>query len=169
MAEETEAKKPKRMLNMFIGEYYYNLDERGRAVIPKNFRDMLGEDFVICKDIYNVFGTHKMPGICVYPTDSYMAMADKVSQMPKQADEVGDVFEEFFANSVYSEPDKLGRVMIPQGLREFAGLEKDIAVIGQRDHLVIYDADKWKTRRQGKEQDPYKSNKLAESFGSVGL
>ncbi len=156
-------------MNIFAGEGRYSIDDKNRVVIPAKFREMLGSQFVICKDIYNVFGTRRTPGICVFPIDKFEVTAAKVYEMPKLAEESEDVIEEFFASANYSEPDKMGRVVIPANLREFAGLEKDVVVVGQFDHLVIYSAEKWDKRRQGKTEDPYKSEQLAESFGAVKL
>ncbi len=164
-----QLRKEVEKVNVFAGESRHTIDDKGRVVIPARFRDMLGTQFVVCKDIYNVYGTRRAPGVCVFPTEKFEATAAKVYEMPKLAEESEDVIEEFFASASYSEPDKLGRVNIPSNLREFAELTKDVVVVGQFDHLVIYSAEKWDNRRQGKMEDPYKSEQLAESFGAVKL
>lgn len=155
---------------VFIGTYRYNLDDKGRVVIPAKFRDLLGENFVLCKDLYNVIGTHRIPAICAFPNEKFETLVEKVDSMPKLPDEENLISTEFAASADYYEPDKQGRILLPQYLREYGQLEKEVVVVGHFDHMMIYSASNWDQRNKGQEgTDPYQSESLRKSFETAQL
>ena len=117
---------------MFRGEYEHTIDEKGRLMIPIKFREELGAALVI--------GRGTLGQINVYPKDKFEAMEQGI-------DEAGNDKLYFTtllmaaANEV--ELDKQGRIIIPPVLRRHAKLGTEVIVIGNRDHIEIWNPDEW--------------------------
>lgn len=116
------------------GEYQHSLDSKGRIFIPAKLRDELGEVFYITISMDRC--------LCVYSSENWKALSDKVSSMPyvKQRK-----MRPLFAHAARCELDSQGRALIPQNLREFAGLAKNVAVIGCNNHAELWDSEAWKS------------------------
>lgn len=127
--------KPVEVSDM-TGEYRHNLDAKGRLFIPAKLRDELGEVF------YVTLSTEKC--LCAYSAESWQRISDKVDAMP-QLDQRS--MRPLFAFAAKCELDNQGRILIPQHLREHAGLVKNIAVIGCNRHAEIWDEAEWDTVR----------------------
>ena len=117
---------------MLIGEYAHNLDPKGRLSFPAKLREGLGETFVVSK---NTDGC-----LCAYSHDEWSALSAKIRELPTQKSKA---VQRFLAGSLEAEPDKQGRVLIPAHLREYAGLSKDIMVIGASTRVEIWDKTRW--------------------------
>lgn len=122
---------------MFIGEYQHTLDDKGRLVLPSKFRAGLADGCVVTKGQEG----------CLYvlPLSQWQAMADDVSKLPltdKRGRTWGRVF---FGSSEELSVDKQGRVMVPSGLREWAHLTKDVAVLGVNNRIELWDPQGWAT------------------------
>ena len=115
------------------GEYQHSLDSKGRVFIPAKLREELGEVFYITISMDKC--------LCVYNSFNWQQLSDKVSAMPyvKQRK-----MRPLFAHAARCELDGQGRTLIPQNLREFAGLEKNVSVIGCNNHAEIWDSEAWK-------------------------
>lgn len=121
---------------MLIGEYFHSIDEKGRMNFPVKLRDDLGEQFVVTRwldDCLIVFSQNEMENIVA-----------KLRSQPMGS--TRDVQRYIFANATTVEPDKQGRILIPNSLREKAGLKRDIVVIGVMDHAEIWDKERWETK-----------------------
>lgn len=105
---------------MLIGEYRHSLDPKGRVNFPAKLREDLGDSFIICKGLDNC--------LYVYRMSEWDKLVEKTSALPSSKARTIQRF--FFASAVCCEPDKQGRVLIPQTLRDYAGLTGEIAVIG---------------------------------------
>lgn len=118
---------------MLTGEYFHNVDEKGRMIFPAKLRDELGEQFVVTRwldDCLVVFSQEEWENICA-----------KLKEQP--IGKSRDIQRYLFANACTVEPDKQGRILIPSNLRERAGLTKDVAVIGVMNRAEIWDKDRW--------------------------
>ena len=115
------------------GEYQHSLDNKGRIFIPAKLRDELGEVFFVTLSMDRC--------LCLYSSDNWRVLSDKVSAMPyvKQRK-----MRPLFAHAARCELDGQGRALIPQPLREYAGLEKNVTVIGCNNHAELWDAAAWK-------------------------
>ena len=120
---------------MFIGQYTYSLDAKGRVVIPPKYREELGEEFVISKGMDGC--------LRIYTTDAWQDFCDKLSALPQTSKDARHFARFFLAGANSLEPDKQGRVLIPQVLREFASLEKDVMIIGVNNYVEIWDVNKY--------------------------
>ena len=114
------------------GEYPHNIDAKGRLIFPIKLREALGEHFVIFKGLDNC--------INVYSQEKWAAFEQQLAALPSKARKV----QRFFSANFECEPDAQGRILIPQTLREYAGLRKDVTVIGMIDHVEIWDSAAWK-------------------------
>ena len=114
------------------GEYQHNIDAKGRLIFPIKLREALGEHFVIFKGLDNC--------INVYSKEKWAAFEQQLAALPSKARKV----QRFFSANFECEPDAQGRILIPQTLREYAGLRKDVTVIGMIDHVEIWDSAAWK-------------------------
>ena len=118
---------------MLIGEYRHSLDPKGRVNFPAKLREDLGDSFIICKGLDNC--------LYVYRMSEWDKLVEKTSALPSSKARTIQRF--FFASAVCCEPDKQGRVLIPQTLRDYAGLTGEIAVIGVSTRAEIWDSARW--------------------------
>ena len=114
------------------GEYQHSLDSKGRLFIPAKLRDELGEVFFVTLSMERC--------LCAYSAENWKAFSDKVNAMPyvKQRK-----MRPLFAHAARCELDSQGRALIPQNLREYAGLTKSVTVVGCNNHAELWDSDSW--------------------------
>lgn len=117
-----------------IGEFQHNMDQKGRITIPAKFRDELGEKFYVCK------GTEKC--LFVYSEEKMQQTIERIEALPAAQSNV--LRRYFLAGASEADPDKQGRILIPQNLRDHAGLTKECVVIGTGSRAEIWDAEEWK-------------------------
>lgn len=129
---------------MFFGEYQHSLDAKGRLILPARFRARLAGGVVITKGMdHCLFG---------YATEEWERVAEQLSTTPVSSRQGRNFVRLMFSGAAEEEPDRQGRVMIPEHLRRYAGLEKDVAVIGVGNRFEIWDRQKWEEHRGGEEQ-----------------
>ncbi|MGI5936567.1 MAG: division/cell wall cluster transcriptional repressor MraZ [Oscillospiraceae bacterium] len=115
------------------GEYHHTLDSKGRLFIPSKLREELGDVF------YVTLSADKC--LSAYSAESWKAFTEKVNAMPYVQQRK---MRPLFAYAAKCELDSQGRILIPQNLREFAGLKKNVTVIGCNNHAEFWDSDTWK-------------------------
>lgn len=118
---------------MLIGEYQHNIDPKGRVIVPSKFREDLGDCFYITKGLDGC--------LFVLSPEGWNSLQGKISSMPLSKARGLQRF--FFAGAVEAVPDKQGRILIPQSLRAYAGLTKEITFIGASSRAEIWDSAKW--------------------------
>lgn len=116
------------------GEFKSTLDAKGRMNFPVKLREELGKTFVISKTI----GEHC---IKVYSKEDWDSLVDSIRQMPQV--KTAGIQRFLFGSAFEVEPDKQGRVLIPAPLREYAGLQTDIVIVGLEGRAEIWDKQKW--------------------------
>ena len=122
---------------MFLGTYHPKLDEKGRFFLPAKFRDELAGGVVITRS--------QERSLAIYPAAVFEAMVRSMNPAPATLKQVRD-FQRMLAAGASDEiPDRQGRVSIPPALRDYAGLDKDIVVIGSIDRLEVWDAAAWES------------------------
>jgi MraZ protein len=121
---------------MFLGEYQHSLDAKGRVILPARFREALAAGAVIAKALDGC--------LAVDPREEFGKVAENVRAMAQQGTTERQAARSFFAGAAEVVPDKQGRVAVPQTLRDFAGLERDVVVVGQLAHVEIWDAQRWR-------------------------
>ena len=118
---------------MLIGEYQHNIDAKGRVAVPTKFRDDLGMRFYITKGLDGC--------LFVLQQNEWKKLEEKVRQLPISKARTIQRF--FFSGAAEVQPDKQGRILIPQPLRDHASLTKEVTFIGTSNRVEIWDSDRW--------------------------
>lgn len=130
---------------MFLGEYQHSLDAKGRIILPSKFRVRLAEGCVLTRGQENC--------LSVYTAEGFADLAERLSKA-KQSNPRRRNFVRMFFSAAHEEvPDKQGRVTIPEHLRSYAHLSRDVAVIGAGSRFEIWDRDKWAEQQNQVEQE----------------
>ncbi len=120
---------------MLIGQYNLTLDEKGRITIPSKFRDSILGDFVLTKGLDNC--------VFLYPKNEWERITSKLKELPLSNKNARAFLRNFYSGAVTSSIDKQGRVLLPQNLREHAGMGKELVIIGLDTRAEIWSQDKW--------------------------
>ena len=143
---------------MFIGEYTYSIDEKKRLAIPAKFRRILGKKAVLTKGLDQC--------LFLYPQREWQKLVKKLSQLPlSQADARGFV-RIMLAGAMEVNLDRLGRILIPDYLKEYALLEKKVVIAGVLNRIEIWDEKKWK---EYKEKTEIQVGNIAERLRELGI
>ena len=120
---------------MFEGTHNNSIDAKNRMIIPSKYRDELGCSCVLTK------GTDRC--LYIYSTSEWEEFAGKLSELPTFDAKNRKLIRHFYANANKCEIDKQGRIIIPQDLREFAGIEKDLLTFGVGDKIEVWSRAVW--------------------------
>ena len=120
---------------MFLGTYSPKLDEKGRLILPAKFRDELAGGLVMTR------GQDRC--VYVFSNAEFEELHDRIRQAPVTSKQARDYVRLLLSGAHDETPDKQGRVTIPQGLRQYAGLGRELAVIGAGTRAEIWDAAAW--------------------------
>ena len=120
---------------MFMGQYNHTIDTKGRLIIPSKFRDILGDEFVITKGMDGC--------LFVYANDDWAAFEQKLTSLPLINKEARKFARFFLAGASQVEVDKQGRILVASNLREFAGLDKDVVLVGVGSRIEIWSLANW--------------------------
>ncbi len=118
---------------MFLGTYTPKIDDKGRFVVPAKYRDELEDGVVITRQQDRC--------LAIYPIETFVEMTKKVGDAPATVKQIRDFQRWLAAGASDQTPDKQGRLTIPPHLREYAGLETDIVVIGSFNRIEVWDAE----------------------------
>lgn len=123
-------------MKLFLGEYDHALDDRGRITLPRKIRQELGKGEVIVSRGFDacIFG---------FDRDSWEKEATKQLEAPVTEEKARSIRRYMFAGAQKVEVDKLGRILLPALLKEYAGVTGEVKVIGAGDHFEIWDKEKW--------------------------
>ena len=120
---------------MLTGEFNHSIDSKGRLIIPSKLRESLGEHFVITKGMDGC--------LFLYPDNEWKAFEEKLRALPLTNKNARALSRFFVARATMCELDKQGRILVPQTLREFAGLDKDVVLTGNLNRIEIWSKEKW--------------------------
>ncbi len=123
---------------MFVGTYEHSLDDKGRLVLPASLRNQLTGEGVISQ-IDRCLG--------IWTADGFKDVGDRMLGNIREGQARLDAMRAPASAADSAKPDTQGRIVIPQRLREFAGLSTNVVVIGAFDHIEIWDAERWRTSR----------------------
>ena len=122
---------------MFLGTYSPKLDEKGRIILPAKFRDELASGLVPTRGQEHC--------VYVFSQREFESLHEKIRQAPVTSKQVRDYLRVFLSGASAEVPDKQNRVTIPTPLRSYAGLDRDLVVIGAGSRAEIWDAEAWET------------------------
>ncbi|MCR5748438.1 MAG: division/cell wall cluster transcriptional repressor MraZ [Lachnospiraceae bacterium] len=126
---------------MFIGEYNHTIDAKGRLIVPAKYRDELGEHFFVTKGLDGC--------LFAYDEKDFNALQEKVMSLPLSNKASRDISRFFLGSAQESEFDKQGRILISAPLREHAGLEKDVVLVGVGNRIEIWSKEKYDESEEG--------------------
>ena len=132
----------------------HSIDAKGRLFIPAKLREELGSAF------YLAMGVDAC--LAIYPQSTWDRFTEKFASLPMSQSKA---MRPLFANAAKCEPDSQGRIVIPQKLRKYAGLEKATAIIGVHDRAEIWSAAAWNAQ----EEDEMTPEKMAACMAELGF
>lgn len=142
---------------MFIGEYQHALDAKNRMIIPSKLRDNLGNKFVITKGLDGC--------LYIYPLKEWEVLEEKLKNLPLTNKDARAFVRFFFSGACEIELDKQGRGLIPQNLKEYAKIEKEIISIGVLTRIEVWSKEKW----QEYNESDMDFDSIAEKMTELGI
>ena len=118
-----------------LGTHTPKLDDKGRIILPAKFRDELAAGVVVTR------GQERC--LYVFSKSEFESVHEKIRQAPVTSEEARKYLRLFLSGASDDTPDKQGRVLVPQLLREYAGLSKELVIIGVGSRAEIWDATSW--------------------------
>ena len=140
---------------MLVGQYDYAIDAKGRLNFPARFRDAMGETFIVTRWLDHC--------LAAFPAEEFEKVAAKIEE--KGLVKGRKVSRMLYASAVEVTPDKQGRIQLPAKLREYAGLTRDVVVIGSFDRAELWDAGRWAAL----ESEAFDSGELESAMAEMGL
>lgn len=123
------------MKQLFMGEYNHSLDAKGRLIVPAKFREAGGDRFVVTK------GLDKC--LFVFTEEKWESVVANISHMSLTNKDARRFSRFMIGGAGDAEVDKQGRILIPAPLRTYAGLEKEIVLVGVGSRIEIWNKDAW--------------------------
>lgn len=120
---------------MFLGEYRHTIDDKGRLTIPAKFRGMLATGMVITRGFDR--------NLMAFSLDGWEELSTRIRSLPMADPESRELRRRLFAGAIDVVPDRQGRVLIPPYLREFAGIDSEVAISGMYSYFEIWDQNAW--------------------------
>jgi len=142
---------------MFLGDYQHTLDAKGRVSLPAKFRAEMTGKLVVASGLDEC--------LYVYPAEEYQSFVEDLVLQEDFEPRVRKLRRFFTAGAVEVELDSAGRISLPHKLRDYAGLGKDVAVIGNGNRIEIWDAAKWDSYSEAGES----IEDLAKELADAGL
>jgi MraZ protein len=146
---------------MFRGRFEHAIDNKGRLSIPSKFREILTTNFDERLIITNFDGC-----LWAYPAAEWQRVEDKVASLPQMQDAVKAFQRVFISAAVEAPIDGSGRIQIPQTLREYAGITKDVILVGMTNRIEIWSREKWQMKF---DESQKKLEMLGDKLAELGL
>ena len=143
---------------MLIGEYKHTLDPKKRLSLPSKWRGELGASLVVTRGLDNC--------LFVYPLPEWQKITDKIGELPLGTADTRSFNRFFLSGAVEVEVDSVGRILVPDFLKEFAGLDSKVVLAGIHNRIEIWDENKW---TEYKTQIEAQADSLAEKLGQIGV
>lgn len=150
---------------IFRGRFEYTIDPKGRVNVPARFREQLaesGQESVVITNYQNC--------IYAYPAGEWERIEQKLAANVSSVNRKKNAFVRFFlGGAVEVAPDKQGRILIPPSLRGYAGLERDVVMIGMPNRFEIWDRERWNVEVGRFEKEGIEDPELAREIDSLGI
>lgn len=143
---------------MFIGEYKHALDDKGRIAIPTKFRKQLAKGAVVTRGLDT--------SLFLFPKEEWDKLAEKLASLPLGQSNSRAFARLMLAGAMDVVLDKQGRAVLPEYLREYAGMKKNLILAGLFNRLEIWDEENWETYKKKVESDV---ETVAEKLGELGF
>ena len=143
---------------MLIGEYKHTLDPKKRLSVPSKLRKEIGEKAVLTRGLDNC--------LFLFPMKEWEALAAKLATLPMGQQDTRGFVRLLLSGASEVELDQLGRVLVPDYLRDYAGLKKAVIIAGVGSRLEVWDEEKWAQYKAKLEKD---GDDIAERLGELGV
>ena len=143
---------------MFIGEYFHTIDNKRRLAIPAKFRKDLGKNAVLTRGLDN--------SLYLYPLAEWKKLAEKLALLPISRSDSRAFVRLMLAGAMDVTLDRLGRILVPDYLKNYAGLDKKAVVAGLYNRIEIWDENKWESY---KDQTIKQAENIAEKMNELGI
>ena len=143
---------------MLIGEYTHTIDAKKRVAIPSKLRKEIGERAVLTKGLDGC--------LFLFSISEWEVFAEKLGRLSFVQQDSRSFVRLFLSGAVEVETDQLGRILIPDYLKEYGQLGKKIVIAGLFNRLEIWNFDKWQAHKHGVEAQ---ADKIAEKMGELGV
>jgi MraZ protein len=144
--------------NMLIGEYSHNMDLKGRVAIPAKFREKLGSLAIITRGLDNC--------LFVFSSKEWEILVQKLINLPLAQYNSRAFVRLMLAGARDVEFDNQGRILIPDYLRKYAHLQKNVIITGLYNRIEIWDENRWQEYKQKTESE---TEELAEKLSELGI
>lgn len=124
---------------LFLGEHEHTLDAKGRVILPARFRDRLMNGLV--------FAPGQDRCIDVYPVATFERRVEELRSLPREDQRARAYLRVFLAGAHQDSPDGQGRVTVPQRLRDYADLDRELTIVGSDEKVEIWDRETWESYR----------------------
>lgn len=142
---------------MFMGEFDHTTDPKGRLIVPSKFRDELGEKFVVTRGLDGC--------LLAYASEEWEKVTTGLRSL-SLVNKSGRQFTRFFfAGAAEIDMDKQGRILIPEKLRDFANITKDVVTVGADNKIEIWSKDRY----EGLENVPEEMDDIMEKLSEMGI
>lgn len=143
---------------MFIGEYKHNMDSKGRVAVPSKFRTKLSGGAIITRGLdYCLF---------LFSLKEWEVLAQKLMALPLAQANSRAFVRLMLAGAMDALPDQQGRILIPDYLRQYAGLKKEVVIAGLYNRIELWDDAKW---QEYKKKTESASDEIAEKLSELGI
>jgi len=143
---------------MLIGEYKHTLDPKKRLSVPSKWRKDLGKKLIVTRGLDNC--------LFVYPQKEWQKITEKIGQLPLGQADTRSFNRFFLSGAVEVEVDSVGRILVPDFLKDFAHLDTKVVLAGIHDRVEIWDEKQW---TEYKTQIESQADALAEKLGQIGV
>ena len=143
---------------MLIGQYEHTIDIKKRLALPAKFRGELGDKIIITRGIEGC--------LAVYTEAEWKIMADKLGALTISQAEARSFTRMILAGAMEVTLDKLGRILVPDYLKDYAGLKKNVVICGLSNRLEIWDAEKWEIYKEAAEKGV---DEIVSKLGGLGI
>jgi MraZ protein len=150
---------------VFRGRYEHAIDGKGRTSLPSRFREVL----TALGDERLVITTGLDPCLVAYPWTEWLAFEDRLSRLPQFDPQVAMLRRIYVSGAVEVEPDKNGRILIPQSLREHAELSRDALWAGMGRHVELWSKDRFSALRDSVLDDEEARIAMGQRLSELGL
>lgn len=143
---------------MLIGQYEHTIDAKKRLALPAKFRGELGDKVIITKGVESC--------LVVYTEKEWEIMSSKLGNLPISQTEARSFARIILAGAMEVSLDKLGRILVPDYLKNYADLKKNVVICGLSNRLEIWDSEKWDAYRQNAEKGV---EEIVSKLGNFGI
>lgn len=148
---------------MFRGSSFHNIDPKGRIIIPARFREVIksdGEDSVMVSRLDTC--------LVAYPLKGWHNLESKILSMAEKSENMRRFRRVFVGGAFQCDCDRQDRILIPPSLRQYAGLDKEIVIVGVLDHFEIWSRESWDQENSSMEND-MKKPEVRDEIAKLGI